>query len=131
MAAAGNSLVLSLSLVFLSGVVHAIQRSIASGKLQRNGMLGIRTKVTMSSEEAWLAGHLAAWPWTRAGAWVGYSAAAVTAAIASWQLVSGAGSPVLLLLPGAALVVVIALVLIGTRKANVAGRAANARESED
>ncbi|RKT82830.1 SdpI/YhfL protein family protein [Saccharopolyspora antimicrobica] len=131
MEAAGNSLVLALGLVLMSGVVHGIQRSVASGNLKRNGMLGIRTKVTMSSDEAWEAGHLAAWPWTRAGVWVGYSSAAVTAMIATGQLIAGTGSPLLLLLPAAGLVVVVVLMLLGTRDANAAGRAANVGRNED
>lgn len=114
----------------MSGVVHGMQRSVASGKLTRNGMIGIRTKVTMSSDEAWLAGHLAARRWTRAAVRVGYSAAAVTAVIAIAQLVAGTGSPFLLLVPGAGLVVVVVLLLFGVRDANAAGRAANAGGSE-
>ncbi|WP_270928697.1 SdpI family protein [Saccharopolyspora indica] len=130
MEAAGSSLVFALSLLFVSGVVQSIQRSVASGQLHRNGMLGIRTKVTMSSEEAWLAGHLAALPWTRAGARVGYAGAAVTAVIATGQLVAGTGTPFLLLVPGVALAALVVLLLIGTGKANAAGRAANVSRSE-
>ncbi|MER7077422.1 SdpI/YhfL protein family protein [Saccharopolyspora kobensis] len=131
MEAAGSSLVLALGLVLISGVVHGIQRSVARGNLKRNGMLGIRTKVTMSSDEAWEAGHLAARPWTRAGVWVGCSSAAVTAVIATGQLIAGTGSPILLLLPAAGLVVVVVLLLLGTRDANAAGRAAKVSRSED
>ncbi|WP_243791818.1 SdpI family protein [Saccharopolyspora gloriosae] len=95
-----------------------------SGNLGRNPAIGIRTRATKSSDAAWKAGHLAAGPWLMAAARTGYSGGAVTVVLALLLLTIGHDSPIALLVPCSATIAVIALVLIGTRKANQASRAA-------
>ena len=53
----------------------------ANGRLMRNGMVGLRIPSTMSSDEAWRAGHHAA----AAPAWIGFIVISVVA-IASMLL---------------------------------------------
>jgi len=48
-----------------------------NGRLQRNGMIGLRIPSTMSSDQAWVAGHRAA----AKPAWVGFIVITVAAVI--------------------------------------------------
>lgn len=48
--------------VGISMLAVAVSRAAASGSLTRNGFIGIRMASTMSSDEAWTAGHRAAVP---------------------------------------------------------------------
>ena len=50
---AGSLLVLGLVLLGVAGMIGA-------GSLERNGTVGIRTRATVASERAWVAGHRAA-----------------------------------------------------------------------
>ena len=50
-----------------AAVFGAMYFFMKSGDLARNGAVGIRTKATMSSDEAWRQGHLAGLPWVKAG----------------------------------------------------------------
>jgi hypothetical protein len=69
----------ALGLLALSGLSHFIRSSIASGTLDRNSAIGLRTKATQSSDVAWVAGHKAAGPWLSACAGLGYLMGAATA----------------------------------------------------
>lgn len=93
----------------------AMARSAADGRLRRNGLVGIRTAATMASDEAWLAGHVAA---ERPSRWAGW--AAIVAAVPALLPVD-VGVGIAASLAGCA--VVLTLVV---RAAVVAGRAARA-----
>lgn len=41
-----------------------------AGTLTRQSFVGIRTRTTMASDEAWRAAHDVAWPWMAVGAWI-------------------------------------------------------------
>jgi hypothetical protein len=64
-----GALVLGICGAGSGALVHAVTRAAARGSLARNGLAGIRTRRTTSSDAAWLAGHAAALPWTRRTAW--------------------------------------------------------------
>lgn len=66
------SLPLVFSLLLLCGLMFWMQSLAASDSLARNGLVGIRTRATLASDEAWTAGHKAAIPALRF-AWVSYA----------------------------------------------------------
>jgi hypothetical protein len=70
-------LISSIGLLVMAVVLHALEHQVATGTLERNGLVGIRTRATMTSDEAWRAGHSAANPRVRAAAYAGYGFAAV------------------------------------------------------
>ena len=92
-------------LLLLSGVaVAAVNRRAADGRLRRNALAGIRTRATLASDAAWVAGHVAARPLSDASAAV-FAATGLLAALASRAalfagvvLVGTVGATVLLLL---------------------------------
>lgn len=57
------TLLLSLGSLICCALCEVIRRSVIAGALSRNGAMGIRTKATKSSDEAWERGHRAALPW--------------------------------------------------------------------
>lgn len=53
-----------MSLVVL-GILYGVTRAGATGGMGRNGAIGIRTRATKRSDDAWQAGHAAALPVVR------------------------------------------------------------------
>lgn len=85
-------------------VVHA---SIRRG-LPRNSSLGIKTRATLASDEAWRAGHDAARPWLRSSALTAYTASVVCGAVALISQSPSEGVVALVMLSGfAALITVL------------------------
>lgn len=74
----GTDLSLLIGVVMLSGLTAALASMCGKGALPRNGAVGIRTRATKSSDEAWDAGHRAAVPLMRRSAWFGLVMAVVT-----------------------------------------------------
>lgn len=90
MDAAGAVLsVVTLGLVGL--LVWFMVRQASLGRLAPNGLLGIRTRATMSSPESWTAGHTAALPWTARSVCAGLAVSLVGVILT----VTGGGHPVL------------------------------------
>lgn len=58
-------IVVSAALAVTGIVVATVATRAADGRLRSNWWAGLRTKTTRSSEEAWLAAHQAALPWSR------------------------------------------------------------------
>ncbi|MGW9403050.1 SdpI family protein [Arthrobacter sp. NPDC055585] len=58
----------SFGLFLLAAVLGTVARFIGAGQLSRNQAIGIRTRATMTSDEAWTRGHEAALPWMRTAA---------------------------------------------------------------
>ncbi len=102
-------------LLFLSAVCSFLAASMASGELPRNNAVGIKTKHTQASDEAWLAGHEAA------------AATVKRAGLAGWAVLLGVSVlcifrlwPWAMGLAGLGYVLLIGLTLVATSKANKA-----------
>lgn len=108
--------------------VRELARKAARGELERNRVAGMRTKATLASDEAWLAGHIAAEADSVRGAQAmiaGSIVAFVIPAVLGMASVIGAEGAlvtwtVLLMLGVGALVV---YMLRATRAANMSARA--------
>ena len=88
----------AVGLLQVAVVIYVVTKAAAAGTIDVNSAVGIRTKTTRSSQQAWEVAHRAAFPWVR-----GASVLCVTAAV-----VALAG---LVFLRGSAEIVVGALVL--------------------
>lgn len=73
-------------------VVVVVTQCAASGKIRRNGFVGLRIPPTMASDAAWVAGHRAA----RAPSWIGFVVVAISAGAA--QFTPGATTACIVLL---------------------------------
>lgn len=114
----------AFGLLALGAVMLYVRNSTASGALGRNGVIGIRTKVTKSSDLAWKVGHRAAGPWLLAATWIGFVGGGSTICAGVVGGVSGVPGPVLLVVPTAGFLGVIIAGLVAGKKANEAGRSA-------
>ena len=108
----------AVSVVLVGIVVRLITAQAADGHLDRNGVVGIRTRATTRSDAAWRAGHAAALPTIRVGALVGYALAAVTVG-AAFVL---SGRPYALILGLVALGVLVVFIVVAARSAVLAAR---------
>ena len=73
-------------------LVVVVTQLAASGKIHRNGFVGIRIPPTMASDAAWTAGHRAA----RVPSWIGFVLVAIAAGAA--QFTPGATTACIVLL---------------------------------
>ncbi|MFI6823259.1 SdpI family protein [Micromonospora sp. NPDC050187] len=99
-------------------VCVAVTRAGATGRLERNGAVGIRTRDTQVSDAAWQAGHAAALPMVTRTVWV-----AVVAVVLAVATHVAAGVPWAVLVGMAGLTVESVLLVLA---AGAAGRAARA-----
>ena len=75
------------SLVSLGLLLGWAARASRTGTLERNALVGIRTRATMASDKAWHTGHRAAAPMLGAAAWASVVTGllgTVTAVTGSW-----------------------------------------------
>ncbi|MFC3232086.1 SdpI family protein [Streptomyces nitrosporeus] len=116
-------LVFAVGLLALGAVIHYVKNQVAGGKIQRNSVVGIRTRATMSSDGAWQAGHASAVPVLKATFLTAYATGA-TSLVLGLALSSGdAGNPVAFIVPAAGYAVVLALLIAASLKADAAARA--------
>ena len=108
---------LAITFALLAFLLVAIDWAAASGRLRRNQWAGIRTRQTMPSDRAWVAGHRAALRLMPLHLLTGVG---LLLAVLSAQTVEGVH---LIGIGGAAVFVVVAVITAG-----VAGRAAKAVE---
>ncbi len=103
-------------------LLHVLSGPLTRGELDRNSALGIRTRATKASDEAWHDGHRAAGPWLRASMIAGYAFALAACVVAVALLTAGrqSGAPMVIAFLG--YVVVVALLGVATVKANAAAR---------
>lgn len=86
-------------------------------KLARNAAIGIRTRHTLASDDAWLAGHQQAAPLVAAASWAGWAALAIAAVLgALGQLALSFAAT------GAGYLAVITLLIVSASHANKAAR---------
>ncbi|WP_106399050.1 SdpI family protein [Actinocorallia populi] len=111
-------------LIALGVMIHHVKSQVTSGNVQRNSVMGIRTKATMSSDSAWEAGHAAATPLLTATYLTAYITSAITFALGLALTLGDVENPAALIIPLCGIGVVLALLSVATVKANSAARAA-------
>lgn len=117
-------LVFGVGLITLGVMIHYVKNQVASGSIQRNSAIGIRTKATMSSDSAWEAGHASASPMLTVTYLTAYAVGAITLAISLALTLSDAENPVVIIVPLTGIGAVLALLTAAAIKANSAARAA-------
>jgi len=102
-------------LLILSAVFSFLATSMSSGELPRNNAVGIKTKHTQASDEAWLAGHEAAAATVRSAGLTGWAVLLGVAVLCIFRL-----WPWAMGVSGLGYVLLIGLMLVATSKANKA-----------
>ncbi|WP_432489196.1 SdpI family protein [Kineococcus sp. SYSU DK018] len=110
-------------LVVLAVLLGVMASAVHSGGLERNSLMGVRTKATMHCDECWRVGHRAAEPGLRRAGWVAAVAAVVCVVLALLSSGRSWGEAVTLTAFGVSYAGVVAVLLHATV---VAGRAARA-----
>lgn len=105
--------------VFVGAALLALAAGATAGTLPRNGAVGIRTRATRMSDEAWQAGHRAAAPVLVAGGWLSLVAGAAVVVL----LVVDADTAAAIVGAVGGLAVTVSVVVM-TVRANRAARAA-------
>nr|WP_255804928.1 SdpI family protein [Corynebacterium kalidii] len=98
-------------------------RRSAAGTFRRNHIYGLRVPSTLSSDEAWDAGHRAAVPHMRVSGWFGVVMTVITVALILGFVVSGNDVPeALVAVPLTAVCLQTVAVVVGTVAANKAAK---------
>lgn len=113
----------AVGLVIASGVSFYVTRQAAAGHVEVNEVMGIRTKLTKSSQAAWLLGHQAALP--AMGSMVRWTAVLAVASVVAGVVAQSDGLhiavPVVAIIAGYA--VLTWYMVVGVRAAHRAIRA--------
>lgn len=109
--------------VLLSLLSIFMHQSIKKGSLSRNSAIGLRTKATLSSDQAWKDGHVAANPYLAAVVIVG-AVAVVTSVVLPFAIgvQDGKYPPGLIAAPAIGLFLQVIVLVVATTKANSAAR---------
>jgi len=113
----------ALGLLLTGPLVHVVTKQASVGHIDVNSAIGIRTRTTTSSPQAWQVAHRAALPWVSAAALLSVATAvsSLTAAVLMRPVGAGALAPPVLL--GTGYVVLLVLLSVAT---SVGGRAVRA-----
>ncbi len=122
-----EGLFLGATLLLLAVVFQTMNRQVQAGDLRNNGLFGIRTKATRSSDAAWQAGHLAAVPAIKVAYRLAYALFAVVLVLAVVLQATVKKSPLPFVLAAVGLVIVLGVLL---RAAVTADRAARQVRSD-
>ncbi len=122
-----EGLFLGVTLLLLAIVFQTMNRQVQAGDLSNNGVFGIRTKATRSSDAAWQAGHLAAVPAIRVAYRLAYAWFALVLVLAVVLQVTVKQSPLPFVVAAVGLVIVLGISL---RAAVTADRAARQVRSD-
>ena len=102
---------LTVPLVMLSLLCAYVAYAAGNGSLEANSAVGLRTKATKSSNAAWRQGHQAARPLMLAAAITGMVGAITTLSLLLVDPESLSEGPTGLMIPGAALLATLALLI--------------------
>lgn len=102
--------VVGVALAVAGLVILLVGKLANDGRIGRNHLLGIRTKATMASNDAWRAAHEAAWP---SLFWAGITATVIGLFLAALE--PGRGDAIALV--GIGIFAVVMLVVAATRQA--------------
>ena len=114
-----------ISLIFLAIIVYATIRAGTGGGLRRNDFIGIRTRWTLASDDAWHAGHKAAHHPMLAACILGacLGTLAIVAYVAGIATKSGTFTDYsTLALAALGYLSLVTLILVGTARANRAAK---------
>lgn len=114
----------AVGIAAVSGVAHHIRNATMTGSLEKNSAVGLRTRVTKSSDVAWEAGHKAAAPWLLACAYTGYFSSALTIVFAVLAAVGGFSGVGVMIIPAAGFVAVVVILISATVIAHRSGKEA-------
>ncbi|OON81724.1 SdpI family protein [Streptomyces tsukubensis] len=116
--------VCGVGLITLGVLMHYVKDRVASGSIHRNSVIGIRTKATMSSDNAWSAGHAAAAPMLTVTYLTAYALGSITLAISLVFAVSDVENPAVIVIPLSGIGAVLVLLSVAAAKADAAARTA-------
>lgn len=119
-------LVLILSLLGCGVAAYKSTESAVGRALERNSAIGLRTRATQASDEAWRAGHEAALPAMRQALQVGYVGAGLGVLGLVVLLVADLPLPLGLIVPGVCQLAQLGYYGYATSRANRAARAVTA-----
>ncbi|GAA3982565.1 hypothetical protein GCM10022384_34360 [Streptomyces marokkonensis] len=112
-----------VGLMTLGAVIHYMKSQVASGSIQRNSAIGIRTKATMSSDHAWQAGHASAAPVLTVTFLTAYGTGAISLALGLAFRLSDTANSTVIIVPSVGLVGILALLTAAAIRANSTARA--------
>jgi hypothetical protein len=117
------------ALVLVTVMGFDMARRTAAGTFRRNHIYGLRVASTLSSDEAWDAGHRAALPHLKVSGWFGVVMTVITVALIFGFVASGNGVPeALVAAPLTAVCLQSVAVVVGTVAANKAAKRVVSRQ---
>ncbi|WP_152471742.1 SdpI family protein [Nocardiopsis gilva] len=112
----------AFGLAAVAGLAHYIRHATANGSLGRNSAIGLRTRITKSSDAAWMEGHREAAPWLTVCAVTGYVISVLTTGVAVVALSMGSVGSAVVILPASGFMAVIVILVIAAIVAGKGGK---------